>query len=180
MRTLALGMVFALVALGTSLAYLAFLPHSGDALVLHWRAVIASIPSAERRAAMAESSTRIADQVQGSLAWHPVAGSFDSRPAVALSIARAEAAKAALPVAFGLFYLGVVGGLLRRHLRAENLGFHSVTFSHMGKLLVLAGVVGYVVSGIAPVGLPIASLYVFSAAVAVGATLYVGNLPPRL
>lgn len=105
---------------------------------------------------------------------------LDARSVVSAAIIRASAAAATLPILGILGSLGVTAGFLRRRLKIERTGFHSLTFSYLGKALAALSGAAFLFTAVSPLGPPIWTLYIFSFGVAGGCCAFFGNLPPRL
>ncbi len=111
------------------------------------------------------------------LEFHEVAASIGTRAGTAV---RSSLALAALPVALAMLLLGGVAGLLRRHKVRDEYGFASLTFSYLGKLVAAFSVALYAFTALSPLGPPVWRLYAAGLSGAAGATLYFGNLPPKI
>jgi hypothetical protein len=93
---------------------------------------------------------------------------------------RALVSLSVLPLAGTLAVLSTVWGLLqRRHLMTRH-GFHSLTFSYLGKLLVVGAAGTYAFTSLAPLAPPPWTLYLWSLVGSGGMALYFRNLPPKL
>lgn len=143
-------------------------------------AQLATLPDPEVRSRVRARALATAERARPFLARELGWRRLDVRPAVAAAVVRMELAGAVLPLLAGLLVLGGVGGLLRRRFLMERLGFHSLTFSYLGKALLAISLGSFVWTGLSPIAPPIATLYAFSAAAAAGVGLYLGNLPPKL
>ncbi len=100
------------------------------------------------------------------------------------TLVRATALRIALArrlIPLGLFFLvlGAMAGLLRRDRARDLVLYSSVTFSYIGKFLALAALAYGVFVALSPFAPPLWTLYPALGLAAVGATTYVGNLPPR-
>jgi len=85
-----------------------------------------------------------------------------------------------IPLALFLLTLGFLAGLLRRDRARDLVLYSSVTFSYLGKFLSLAGTAFGFFVALSPFAPPVWTLYPASGLAALGAAMYVGNLPPRL
>ncbi len=139
-----------------------------------------TVPEARTRTAIQRLATTAADTATAILSAHAPARAPQARPPIMISVIRGTLALSVLPVLGTLAMIGSLLGLLRRRLLIENLGFHSVTFSYLGKTLAAFSAAAYAFSGLSPLGPPLWTLYVFAATAALGTALYFGNLPPKL
>jgi hypothetical protein len=101
------------------------------------------------------------------------------------SIARAMALRLTLawrlaPLGLFLLTLGALAGFLRRDRARDLVLYSSVTFSYLGKFLVLASIAFGVFVALSPFAPPLWTLYPALGTAALGAAIYIGNLPPRL
>lgn len=142
--------------------------------------LLSSLRDPDTRSRIRSRALSAADRVHAFLVRRVAWKRFDARPVVAATVVRAELAGAVLPILGGLLALGGVGGLLRRRFLMERVGFHSLTFSYLGKALVAVALGAFAWTAISPIAPPIWTLYAFSGAAAAGACLYMGNLPPKL
>jgi hypothetical protein len=102
------------------------------------------------------------------------------RPAAQAVAVRSAVALAATPLLATSLGVGVLGGLLYRHKLIQEFGFHSVTFSYIGKVAKSVSIAAYIFTALSPLGPPIWTLYLYLLTGAAGAAAYVGNLPPRI
>ena len=142
--------------------------------------LLSSLQDPGTRSQVRSRALRAAERVHPFLVRRLAWKSFDARPIVAATVVRAELAGAVLPLLGGLLALGGVGGLLRRRFLMERFGFHSLTFSYLGKALVAVALGAFTWTAISPIAPPIWTLYLFACAAAAGTWLYLGNLPPKL
>ncbi len=85
-----------------------------------------------------------------------------------------------IPLGLFLLTLGVMAGLLRRNQGRDLVLYSSLTFSYIGKFLALSALAYGVFVAISPFAPPLWTLYPALGTAALGAALYVGNLPPKL
>jgi hypothetical protein len=71
-------------------------------------------------------------------------------------------------------------GFSRRERAKLTFAYCSATWSYVGKHSIAFALAGYVFTAFCPIGFPIWMLYVFAAAAAGGAGLYVAHLPPKI
>lgn len=93
---------------------------------------------------------------------------------------RITLARKLIPTGLFVLALGVIAGLVRRDRARDLVLYSSVTYSYAGKFLALAGIAYGVFAALSPFAPPLWTLYPDFAVAALGAALYVGNLPPRL
>jgi hypothetical protein len=105
---------------------------------------------------------------------------MDPGPALAAVAVRASLASRVAPLSGILSLLAAFIGLLRRRVLIERHGFHSLTWSYLGKLLVVGSLGSFVFTGLSPLAPPLWTLYFLSATGALGTALWFRNLPPKL
>lgn len=179
MRTVVSTSLLLLASLGVEAGYLLAHPPdwaAHDLAPTQAERLLALVPDPEARGRLRARSLAAAEAVSGG----GRTGGTGLGAVLRLAATRTTLAWAALPVAAGIVTLGVLAGLLLRRLRIEEVGFHSLTFSYVGKALASFAVAAYAFTALAPVGPPLWTLYAFAVAGAAGAALYFGNLPPRL
>jgi len=142
--------------------------------------LLRTVLSPDTRARIAHDAARVGDAVVPLLL--PRLGSRRLDPGITARVMtiRALLSMAVLPLAATLWVLASLWGLLqRRHLMTRH-GFHSLTFSYLGKLLVAGSCGIYAFTSLAPIAPPLWTLYLWSLVGAGGMALYFRNLPPRL
>ena len=184
MRLIILTLALALVVIAASVVYLAIqAPESPlhSEIKRDTEVLLASLSDPKARQnlrAQAESRADFFGDLGDGLPsrW----ASLTWRPVLVASMVRGSLALSALPLLGAILMVGILAGLLRRHLLTENFGYHSTTFSYAGKLILVGTLAGYVWTGLSPIGPPIWCLYLFAVGAAGGLGAYFGNLPPRL
>jgi len=183
MRTLVGMVLLLLVALMLVTAYLGLQAPEAPVHARFAREVdqlLAAVPDLERQRELRSRAGTLATAVSIPLSFHAPRLAVQAQPLLVLSVVRASLAVAVLPVLGTLVAIGVLLGLLRRRLLIESLGFHSLTFSYLGKALAASSAAAYAFTGLSPLAPPPWMLYVFAAAISLGAALWFGNLPPKL
>lgn len=142
--------------------------------------ILASLRDPNARSRVREKASAAARMVHPRLLPVLRIRGLDSRPAASAAVIRAHVATATLPLLGSLATLGVIAGFLRRRLQIERTGFHSLTFSYLGKAITAFSGAAFLFTAVSPLGPPIWTLYAFSLGVAGGAALFFGNLPPKL
>lgn len=89
-------------------------------------------------------------------------------------------ARRMVPLALFLIALGALAGFVRRDRARDLVLYSSVTFSYLGKFMVLAGIAFGTFVAISPFSPPVWTLYPAAGIAALGAATYIGNLPPKL
>ena len=79
-----------------------------------------------------------------------------------------------------LLALGVLAGFLRRDRARDLVLYSSVTYSYIGKFAALGAIAFGLFVALSPFAPPIWTLYPCLGVAALGAAIYVGNLPPKL
>ena len=183
MRTLVSAFLFDLLALATVASYLFVLPPESP---VHQRFAtdaehaLSVVPDPALRARLGSRATAVADWVMSFLGRVGATQGLNVHPPIVLATVRAALAAALLPVAGAVLLAGVLAGLLRRRLLMEDVGFHSLTFSYLGKVVASFSAALYAFTALSPIGPPLWALYVFTLTAAAGAGLWFGNLPPRI
>jgi hypothetical protein len=85
-----------------------------------------------------------------------------------------------LPITFLLTLCGSCAGLAFRERMRIALGYASPTAAGLGRCAVGAGILWLVLFGLSPLPVSFAWVYLSPAALALGGTLYVANLPLKL
>lgn len=182
MRFLATTLLAILASVGATIGYVLIVaPAQAHARITRdLTELLGLIPDGDARTALAARASRAeayADRLSARLPGPP---RRDLRPLIAAMYVRCSLAVAALPVALGMLLLGITAGLLRRHRLREEYGFASLTFSYVGKMIVALSVALYVFTALSPLGPPLWAVYATALSATAGATLFVGNLPPKI
>lgn len=178
--TLTLNLLVALlIALGLSVGlFLISGRHDAEAAraLATAEAALATVEDRSAREALSATAER----------WGSVlAPIFRATGSPAEAVARSSGLRVALaqrlvaPASF-LLALGIVAGLLRRDRARDLVLYSSVTYSYIGKFLALAALAYTVFAALSPFAPPLWTLYPAIGVAALGAAVYVGNLPPRL
>lgn len=168
-----LGIVCAMLVMPSGSAFHAAVERDANSLLL-------TIPDRISRASLASKSETAANSIHLSLIRLASVSRHDPRRALRASYLRAYMGLAILPIAGTAALLGMLAGLLRRRFLMESLGYHSSTFSYLGKVLFAGAAMGYIFTSLSPLAPPLWTLYGFSLTAAIGVALYFRNLPPRL
>lgn len=142
--------------------------------------ILATVPDPEVRASLRRDSEGFARRLHPHLSRRVGLRRFDARPALEVSALRLALALAVLPVSGAAVLLGAVAGLLRRRTLIDRMGYHSLTWSYLGKAAFAISLGAYAFTAVSPIGPPVWTLYAFTATATAGAGLYFGNLPPKL
>ncbi len=142
--------------------------------------LLRSVPSSDTRARIARDATRVGDAVVPLLLPRLGSGRLDPGITARVMTIRALLSLAVLPLAGTLAVLSILWGLLKRRHLMNGHGFHSLTFSYLGKLLVAGSSGIYAFTSLAPIAPPLWTLYLWSLVGSGGMALYFRNLPPRL
>lgn len=151
-----------------------------DHLDLSREALLRTVPNPGTRARVRRQAARLADVVCPLLVPRLGSSRLDPRSAAQVMAVRTSLSLAILPLAGALGVLSVTWGLLRRRRLMDLHGFHSLTFSYLGKLLVVGALGLYAFSSLAPIAPPLWTLYLWIALGSGGLALYFRNLPPKL
>jgi hypothetical protein len=181
LATTTLSFVLCLL-LGTS-AFVLVQPSAsplGQRLIESREEMLSSVPDAAARERLRESSAAVAREIRPRLARRFGGARLDPGPAAAAVAVRATLAGRVAPLGGVLVLLAAFFGLLRRRLLIDRHGFHSLTWSYLGKLLVVGSWGAFAFTALSPLAPPLWTLYVDSALAAVGTALWFRNLPPRL
>jgi len=182
MRILAVSLSFILLGTFLAIGYVLFF----DAAP--WRSegpraitvILSTVPSPPRREAISADVALRADRLE---ALH---GSWLGqkrealRPLWGIAVLRASAALGFLPPAISMMGTALALGFSRRERAKLTFAYCSTTWSYVGKHAIAIAIAGYVFTAFCPIGFPIWMLYVFAAAAASGAGIYVAHLPPKI
>lgn len=152
----------------------------GRRLEMSREAMLSSVPDRAARERLRERSAVVAGEFRPLLARRLGGARLDPAPALQAVVVRASLASRVAPLSGVLALLAAVLGLLRRRLLIDRHGFHSLTFSYLGKLLAAGSLGAFAFTALSPLGPPLWTLYVFSAVGAAGTALWFRNLPPKL
>jgi hypothetical protein len=154
-------------------------PLQGD-LERSREAMLATIPDPAARTRIRARALAVGDALGPLLAQRLGGRRLDPRPATQAVVVRATLALSILPISGVLSTIAAIWGLLRRRRLMDGHGFHSLTFSYLGKILTAGSWGAFAYSGLSPLAPPLWTLYLFSALGAGGGALYLRNLPPKL
>ena len=102
------------------------------------------------------------------------------RAGLAASMLHLEAARGILPITLLLALSGAAAGLVLRERIRIGAGYASPTAAGLGRGVVAAGILWLGLFALSPVPVSYAWVYLTPAALALGGTLYVANLPLKL
>ena len=142
--------------------------------------ILSTVPDPAVRSSLRSRAEAFAERLHPVLSRRVALRRFDARLALSVSALRLALALAVLPLAGAAVLLGAVAGLLRRRTLIDRTGYHSLTWSYLGKAAFALSLGAYAFTAVSPLGPPVWTLYAFAVASAGGAGLYLGNLPPKL
>ncbi len=183
MRILVLSFLLVLISLAGSALYLAVAPANapGRARIAREADEIPeTVPDPHvRRAIRSQAArwTRFAARLPTTRGSAAQAG---AEAALAAAAVRAVLALAVAPLFAAATALGVLAGFLRRNRLREEYGYASTTYSSLAKHGAALSIALYVFTGLSPLGPPVWTLYAWSGTTMLGATVYFGNLPPKI
>jgi hypothetical protein len=142
--------------------------------------LLRSVPNPGTQARVRRQAASLADTLCPLLLPRVGVRRLDPRGPAEVMAIRACLSLAVLPLAGTLAVLSATWGLLARRRLMDRHGFHSLTFSYLGKLLVVGSSGIYAFTSLAPLAPPLWTLYLWAALGSGGLALYFRNLPPRL
>ena len=143
-------------------------------------ASLTSVRDAAERERATSAATRLENSLSPILRRLSKRGGDTERVVLRATAIRLSLAQRLIPLALFLLALGALAGMLRRDRARDLVLYSSVTFSYIGKLLALAATAFGVFVALSPFGPPLWTLYPAIGTSALGAAIYIGNLPPRL